>query len=733
MPGTFDDRLEVALIDTLGLGWGKVIGIPIKMTVTGCPLIIDKSTYGMTEQKMVLFKDSEGQKKEEEKEGNSDSKKKKKKNDDQMLSFGYASVNADPVERDLVVVNNGSMPGRVTWKIRAHTGELNGPVKVNIHVEDDNDRKEVKDEDEDEDEDEATGKIKEQLKVRTVLGFWADDAKDVPFDISPLSATIEPYGRQKFRLSMFKTNEVANESANLIGIVKFAAPATAPQPPPAPATGAGAGAGAGMVQKGGAMLEGGTSAASITQGAGPISISGGGAAGIPPGSTAAEESTLIPAPSSADQSYRLNLLLDAKVVDPAISIDKRIFIANGPETNIGLTSGGIKFKASASEIFGRGGSNKPCQKYINIINPTETTLTCTVSAEGHFTLASATDDTRDLPSAAQKKKKSNNNSSTSLMSQTVGAGGGPSSRVKTSFGADSLGKTITLTPHASYSFAIGFNPSRSMRATIAAPRDVTVGGSANEEEGALVVSFNTGQRLSLPLIGSIATPFIVGSAPKVNFGVCRVGANCDGLMLLTNPTAVAAKWTVKHVPPIKSEASRRKKTNDAMAIRVPGYSYPDPEIDEPNVFIITPSAGIVAGPTVTVTAATAAMPKDVNRTNGNSIDEVGQSSEGALLEVVPQRLAETSWSSSTLTLKDNLSKRHENRQPFEADANFPSPVTIQFRPIANKRYGSRFRFTCEFGNSFDVMLYGDGTYEEHEHAPMYPKPGFRGAESHLSY
>ena len=210
-------------------------------------------------------------------------------------------------------------------------------------------------------------------------------------------------------------------------------------------------------------------------------------------------------------------------------------------------------------------------------------------------------------------------------------------------------------------------------------------------------------------------------------------SNCDGLLLLTNPTAVAAKWTVKHVPPIKSEASRRKKANDAMAIRVPGYSYPDPEIDEPNVFIITPSAGIVAGPTVTVTAATAAMPKDVNRTNGNSIDEVGQSSEGALLEVVPQRLAETSWSSSTLTLKDNLSKRHENRQPFEADANFPSPVTIQFRPIANKRYGSRFRFTCEFGNSFDVMLYGDGTYEEHEHAPMYPKPGFRGAESHLSY
>ena len=372
----------------------------------------------------------------------------------------------------------------------------------------------------------------------------------------------------------------------------------------------------------------------------------------------------------------------------------------------------------------RGDTRRPCSKVLNIVNPTETTLTCSVVTEGQFTLASASDDA----SGSKPKLKSAMKKDTSLMSKTMGI----PSKLETTVGAESLGKTVTLTPHASTSFTVAFTPSRNMRQTVARPRDVTVGGQANEEEGNLVVTFSTGQRLYVPLLGSITTPFIAVSSPKVNFGVCRVGANCEGLILLTNPSLVNARWTVSHVPPVRNEASRRKKANDALAIRVPGYTYPEPETDDPSVFIITPSAGQVAGPTLTVTAAIAAMPKDVNRTRGptgetNPLD----STISNVQEVVPQRLAERSWSSSTLTLKDNLKKRHDDKQDFEADANFPVPVTIQFRPSQNKKYGSRFRFTCEFGNSFDVMLYGDGTYEEHEHAPLYPKPGAEG--SHLSY
>merc|ERR1711871_902127 len=110
----------------------------------------------MTECKTVQFKNDDEKVTE-------DSNKATAGGREQMLSFGYACVNADPVERELVVVNNGSMPGKISWKIRAQTGELNGPVKVSINVE------------ENEVEDEATGNIKEELKVRAVLGFWADD------------------------------------------------------------------------------------------------------------------------------------------------------------------------------------------------------------------------------------------------------------------------------------------------------------------------------------------------------------------------------------------------------------------------------------------------------------------------------------------------------------------------------------------------------------------------------
>lgn len=694
MPGGYDDRLDLSFVDTIGIGWSKTIAIPLKMTVTGCPLVVDKSTYGMTEEKedKVRF---EG----ETPAAVVPSRSKKQ----QMLSFGFTPVGSDVVERELVVTNNGSMPGTVLWKVRAMTGELNGPVKVSINVE------------EEEAEDEVTGEMKEELKVRTVLGFWADAAKETPFSVSPKSAVVLPYSKSKFKVTMHRTDIVAHESAKLIGTVKFvdAAPSTTnTKQNNVHTTG------------GGAALENSVSNVSLTAGSQDAAAGAANAAIAAGGSLVGEESTLIPAPSTANQSYRLSLLLDANIVNPSISIDKRVFVADGSETVVSLAEGGMKFKANAAEIFGKGHVRQPCSKVINIVNPTETTLTCSVATEGHFTLASANDDA----SGNKPKLKSAMKKNTSLMSKTMGL----PSKVGTSVGSDSLGKTVTLTPHASSSFAISFAPSRNMRQTIARPRDVTVGGQANEEDGNLVVTFNTGQRMYIPLLGSIATPFIAGSSPKVNFGVCRVGTNCEGLILLTNPTLVNARWTVVHVPPVKNEASRRKKANDAMAIRVPGYTYPEPETDDPSVFIITPSAGEVAGPTLTVTAAIAAMPKDVNRTRGVSgVADPLDATVSNVQEVVPQRLAETSWSSSTLTLKDNLNKRHDGKQAFEADANFPVPVTIQFRPSQNKKYGSRFRFTCEFGNSFDVMLFGDGTYEEHEHAPLYPKPGAEG--SHLPY
>ena len=164
---------------------------------------------------------------------------------------------------------------------------------------------------------------------------------------------------------------------------------------------------------------------------------------------------------------------------------------------------------------------------------------------------------------------------------------------------------------------------------------------------------------------------------------------------------------MKHVPVPNDARSIRNRENAKNKIKVPGYEYPGPETDDPSVFILTPSAGSLEGPTVSVEAAISAPPKDLNR--GGEV-------------VVPQRLSEASWATSTLTMKDTMDKRHNLQGQFEADARFPLPVEVIFKPKANKKYVSRFRFTCEYGNFFDVILHGNGTFEEHEHAPLQPKP-----------
>jgi hypothetical protein len=56
------------------------------------------------------------------------------------------------------------------------------------------------------------------------------------------------------------------------------------------------------------------------------------------------------------------------------------------------------------------------------------------------------------------------------------------------------------------------------------------------------------------------------------------------------------------------------------------------------------------------------------------------------------------------------------------EALYPAPISIIFTPKKNKKYCSRFRFVCEFANGFDLVLQGEGTYEEHEHHPLNPMP-----------
>jgi hypothetical protein len=90
--------------------------------------------------------------------------------------------------------------------------------------------------------------------------------------------------------------------------------------------------------------------------------------------------------------------------------------------------------------------------------------------------------------------------------------------------------------------------------------------------------------------------------------------------------------------------------------------------------------------------------------------------------VIEQRPVQTSWATAKLTLQDTLIERNVSSHKHEIDARFPLPIEVSFHPTQNVRYSSRFRFVCEYGNSFDVLLEGEGTYEEHCHAPLYPVP-----------
>jgi hypothetical protein len=149
-----------------------------------------------------------------------------------------------------------------------------------------------------------------------------------------------------------------------------------------------------------------------------------------------------------------------------------------------------------------------------------------------------------------------------------------------------------------------FNPKRHLREQLMSSFGKEY-GKPTDQKSYLIFSYPTGQSLKVPVITSISTPFITGSAPRLYFGTCHVTKNCQGVFLLSNPTDVPAKWTITHVP----GGGQWKQTT---AIRVKGFEKVS-ETDDPSVFQISPNNGVVEGPTVSVTAAMAAPPKDYNR------------------------------------------------------------------------------------------------------------------------
>jgi hypothetical protein len=130
-------------------------------------------------------------------------------------------------------------------------------------------------------------------------------------------------------------------------------------------------------------------------------------------------------------------------------------------------------------------------------------------------------------------------------------------------------------------------------------------GKPTEQKSFLIFTYPTGQSLKVPVITSISTPFITGSSPRLFFGTCHVQRQCHGIFLLSNPTDVPARWNITHIP-------GGGQWKQSTAIRVKGFER-ETEVDDPSVFTISPTSGLMEGPTVSVAAAMAAPPKDYNR------------------------------------------------------------------------------------------------------------------------
>ncbi len=153
---------------------------------------------------------------------------------------------------------------------------------------------------------------------------------------------------------------------------------------------------------------------------------------------------------------------------------------------------------------------------------------------------------------------------------------------------------------------VSYAPKRDIRDTLRT--QVTTDKSKDlTESGKLLLSFATGQSLSIPIEVNINTPFIFASSPDMELGVCQVGKSCTGIMLLSNPTSTDAYYTITPVP--GSGATSRPS-----AIRVQGFNADSAEpIDDPSVFSFSPQQGRLQGPTVSASSALAAPPKDETR------------------------------------------------------------------------------------------------------------------------
>lgn len=172
MPGTYDDEIVCDVKDF------RKFMVPVKLSIAGCPLSIERDSYGMTTMKSENSNDN---------------------SQPLLLHMGHASVNSEPLEREFRVRNNGSSLATVAWKVRSVSSKVNGPVKVEIRL----------------------GSLHGKTTANCKVLFWDDVAKDNPYVVDPPMSSIAPYSKRNFKVRLLKTTSINSEMATITGSISF--------------------------------------------------------------------------------------------------------------------------------------------------------------------------------------------------------------------------------------------------------------------------------------------------------------------------------------------------------------------------------------------------------------------------------------------------------------------------------------------------------------------------------
>ena len=298
IPGTYDDDLECVLHEG---EVQRVFSLPVRMDVTGCPVIIEKDVVGMTEIRKGhdVSADMVGK---------------------QIISMGHVCVNSSALVREFYLKNNGSKKGRVSWNVRSVTSKANGPIKFSINVN-------------------TIGQ-----KVKSSILFWEDLVKDSPFTIEPAKATIKPYGRQKFTVTLTKTDSMGREISKLTAGVSFS--------------------------------ENGLSSPSIED----QSLT----------TARTDPSALTARAGTSSAKFSLELFVEGEFLHPTVTIGDHSLVAKSLDTiNYVPETEALILESQAPLLFGRDVTHKPsdiCLKPITILNPHQAPLQFSVSIEGPYCL-----------------------------------------------------------------------------------------------------------------------------------------------------------------------------------------------------------------------------------------------------------------------------------------------------------------------------------------------------------